>query len=115
MRQPILINFLVYFYCKQSGNGSKELGRILLRSKHYFYFIVKMPRGKELSEFEIRKIWFYKGKGWSERKISKFLKRSMSSILRVLLKKMLYGKKTRNGRRKALYHCVITAKSVGSL
>lgn len=58
-----------------------------------------MPRGRELSELEVRKIWFYKGSGKSEREISKILKRSKTAIHNVLSKRDFYGKYKRSGRK----------------
>ena len=58
-----------------------------------------MSRGKELSELEVRKIWFYKGFGKSEREISKILKRSKIAIHNVLSKRECYRKYKRSGKK----------------
>lgn len=61
-----------------------------------------MPRRSELSEIEVRRVWFYKEKEKSEREISKILNRSKTAIHNVLSKKELYGTHKRSGRKKKL-------------
>jgi len=61
-----------------------------------------MPHGRELSEQEVQKIWFYKGSGKSECEISKILKHSKTAINNVFSKRDFYGKYKRSGKKSKL-------------
>lgn len=61
-----------------------------------------MPRGKELSETEVRKIWFYKGAGKSEREIARLMKRSKTAIHNVIIRKHYSNTIKRSGRKRIL-------------
>ncbi|XP_023227615.1 uncharacterized protein LOC111628123 [Centruroides sculpturatus] len=61
-----------------------------------------MPRGVTLTENEIRKIYFFKGKGWPTRKIASKLGRSQTAVQNVLKKGDNYNKIKRTGRKPSL-------------
>ena len=61
-----------------------------------------MPYGRELYELEVRKIWFYKGSGKSEREISKILKHYKTVIYNFLSKRNFYRKYKWSGRKSKL-------------
>lgn len=61
-----------------------------------------MPRGIELSEVEVRKVYLLHGRGHSERQIAKLLHRSKTAVHNVLSKQDSYGTAKRTGRKKSL-------------
>lgn len=61
-----------------------------------------MPRGKELSECEVRKILFYKGSGKSERDIARLMNRSKTAIHNAIIRKDYSNKIKRSGRKNIL-------------
>lgn len=58
-----------------------------------------MPRGTELNEIEIRKIWNLRGKGMSIRNISVKIKRSKGAVENALKRKIDGYVKKRSGAK----------------
>lgn len=63
-----------------------------------------MPRGKELTEIEVRRVWFLRGKGMSIRRIAKEMKRSKTAIANVLKRGIDGSVQKRSGARSKLSH-----------
>lgn len=61
-----------------------------------------MPRGRELSNSEIRSIYVLKAKGLSHRDIASRIKRSKTVITNLFSKNENYGTKKRAGRKPKL-------------
>ena len=64
----------------------------------------EMPRGKELTEIEVRRVWFLRGTGMSIRRIAKEIRRSKTAIENVIKRGVDGSVQKRSGAKSKVSH-----------